>query len=96
MKQYTTPTINVRMEGYGDVLASADTIILTVSDGVTDIDLVPSVDNETLTVTLTQEQTASLSVGSILIEVTISVMGHVFKSKTLKTRMEEAVREEVM
>lgn len=96
MKQYTTPTINVRMEGYGDVLSSADIIVVTVSDGTTDIDLIPTIDSETLTVTLTQEQTASLEVGPIFVEVTISVMGHVFKSKTMKTRMEEAIRDEVM
>lgn len=84
------------MEGYGDVLASADSVIVTVSDGTTDISLTPTIDNETITTSLTQEQTACLSVGSIFVEVTLSVAGHVFKSKTMKTRMEEAIRNEVM
>lgn len=96
MKQYTTPTVRITIPQREDLLSVADTIIVTASDGTTDIDLEPTIDGDTVTVTLTEQQTTQLEVGPILFEVTIKWGEQVFKTKTVKTRMEEAVREEVL
>lgn len=71
MKQYTTPTVRITIPGREDLLEVADSVIVTASDGTLDIDMTPTIDGDTVTVTLTEEQTATLSVGPILFEVTI-------------------------
>lgn len=71
MKQYTTPTVRIRLDGMEELLSEADTLVVTASDGETDIDLTPTVEGDILSVTLTEQQTAQLQVGKISFEVTL-------------------------
>ena len=96
MKQYTTPTIQVTITGAEELLAAADDIILTVSDDVTDIDLNVTLDGDTVTAIMSELQTAQLQAGTVYVEVTIKIDNKVFKTKTLKTKLQEAIRNEVV
>lgn len=96
MKQYTTPTIQVTITGAEELLAAADDIILTVSDDVTDIDLNVTLDGDTVTAIMSELQTAQLQAGTVYVEVTIKIDDKVFKTKTLKTKLQEAIRNEVV
>ena len=95
-KEYTTPSIDIALEGAQDIIAEAQAIIVTVKGRQTS-EKTPTVDRSILSVTLTQEETAILGVGTVLIEVTILTMGGtVLKSSTIKTTIEAAVRREVI
>lgn len=95
-KEYTTPTIDIALEGAQDIIAEAQAIIVTVKGRQT-IEKTPTIDRSILTITLTQEETAILGVGTVLIEVTVLMMsGAVLKSSTIKTTIEAAVRREVI
>lgn len=91
-KQYTTPVIKMQLAGSADILQAASDVILTVSDGEVDVDMIPEINGETLTATMTEEQTGQLEVGDIYIEATVKVGSSVFKTKTIKDKMLEAVR----
>ena len=96
MKEYTTPTIDIALEGAADALADAQAIIVTLKGRQT-IEKTPSVDRSILSITLTQQETAILGVGTVLIEVTIlTVGGAVLKSDTIKTTIQAAVRKELI
>lgn len=96
MKEYTTPTIDIALEGAQDVIADAQAIIVTLKGRQT-IEKTPTVDRSILSVTLTQQETAILGVGTVLIEVTLlTVGGAVLKSDTIKTTIQAAVRKELI
>lgn len=96
IKEYTTPTIDIALEGAADALACAQSVIVTLKGRQT-IEKVPVIDRSILTVSLTQQETAILGVGTILIEVTLLTdAGVVLKSSTVKTTIEAAVRKELM
>ena len=98
IKQYTTPTFSITIsdENAAELIASADEIIVTVSDGTLDIDLTPSIEEDTLTVTMTQEQTESLALGSLYIEATFKFGSRIIKTRTMTDELIEAVRDRVM
>ena len=94
MKQFTTPTIKITIKDAKQILEMADEIIFTVSDDVIDIDVEElTIDGEDIYATLTEEQTGSLSSGSIKVEITIRIGNRVLKTKTKKTKLIEAVRD---
>ena len=96
MKEYTTPTIDIALEGAADAIADAQAIIVTLK-GRQIIEKTPGVDRSILSITLTQQETAILGVGTVLIEVTIlTVGGAVLKSDTIKTTIQAAVRKELI
>lgn len=96
MKEYTTPTIDIALEGAADAIADAQAIIVTLKGRQT-IEKTPGVDRSILSITLTQQETAILGVGTVLIEVTIlTVGGAVLKSDTIKTTIQAAVRKELI
>ena len=96
MKEYTPPTIDIALEGAADAIADAQAIIVTLKGRQT-IEKTPGVDRSILSITLTQQETAILGVGTVLIEVTIlTVGGAVLKSDTIKTTIQAAVRKELI
>ena len=96
MKEYTTPTIDIALEGAADAIADAQAIIVTLKGRQT-IEKTPGVDRSILSITLTQQETAILGVGTVLIEVTIlTVGGAVLKSDTIQTTIQAAVRKELI
>ena len=98
IKQYTTPTIQISFtdDDAANILASADAIIVTVSDGEVDIDLTPTIEDNILTCIMTQEQTSQLALGPMYVEATLKFGDKVMKTKTMTTGLDEAVRDRVM
>lgn len=95
-KEYTTPTIDIAVDGIQDLLPDAKRIIVTLKGRQT-IEKEPSIERSILSISLTQQETAILGVGTILIEVTVQTSdGFVLKSETIKTTIEAAIRREVM
>lgn len=92
MKQFTTPTISVRLDDSPDLIDSIVKANITISDGKATIDKEATLDGNSLSVRLTQEETGKL-LGSIKIEVTVLLDdGNVIKSPTLATTIAAAVR----
>ena len=101
MKQFTTPTIAIEVGGLGDmsgeeVLAQAEKVIFTISDGINDIDVIPRIVDSVCYADLSEEQTALLQIGTLSAELTISIHGSIFKTKTMRMKLEEAIRDEVL
>ena len=96
IKQYTTPTIQLTIENGAEILAAADKVIVTVSDGSLDIDYEPVIEEDTLTITMTEADTARLSLGNMLVEATIKLGAQIIKTKTVKTKLVEAIRDKVV
>ena len=98
VKQYTTPTfeITINDENAEELISTADEIIVTVSDGTIDIDLVPEAEGDTLIVTMTQEQTEQLALGVLQIEATFKFGSRIVKTRTMTDELIEAVRDRVM
>ena len=97
MKQFTTPTIKVTIKNGEPVLTAADEIICTISDGVIDIDIADvEVLGDTLLITLTEEQTGQLAIGNLMLEVTIRIGEKILKTKTMKMKLIEAVRDSLL
>ena len=101
MKQFTTPTIAIKVNALGDmtgneVLEKASKVIFTISDGINDIDIIPRIADSVCYADLTEEQTALLQTGTLSAELTIELEGKIFKTKTMKVKMEEAIRDEVI
>lgn len=95
-KEYTTPTIDIALEGAQEAIAAAQKIIVTLKGRQT-LEKIPVVDRSILSISLTQQETAILGVGTVLIEVTLlTVDGVVLKSNTIKTTIDAAVRKEVL
>lgn len=98
MKEYTTPTIIMQLEGanVAELLAGAQKVVLTVRGAGASYDFEPEVEDTSLKVKLTQEQTAALS-GKVRFEATIKTSaGDVVKSETVGATIEDALLEEVM
>lgn len=95
IKEYTTPTIDISLDGAHEALANAARVIVTLKGRQT-IEKEPAIDRSILSVSLTQEETAILGVGPVLIEATILTQdGCVLKSDTIRTTIDAAVRKEV-
>ena len=96
IKEYTTPTIDIALEGAQDLLKDAARVVVTVK-GRQVIEKAPTVDRGILSFSLTQEETAILGVGTVQMEVSIlTADGYVLKSNTIKTTIEAALRRETM
>lgn len=96
MKEYTTPSIDIALDGAYDVLAHAERVVVTLK-GRQVIEKEPTVDKTILSISLTQQETALLGAGILLIEVTILTKdGSVLKSDTIKTTIEASLRREVI
>lgn len=95
-KEYTTPMIDIALDGAQDLLKDAARVIVTIK-GRQIIEKTPTIDRGILSFTLTQEETAILGVGTVQMEVSIlTVDGYVLKSNTIKTSIEAALRRETM
>ena len=96
IKEYTTPMIDIALDGAQDLLRDASRVVVTIKGRQT-IEKTPAIDRGILSFSLTQEETAILGVGVVHMEVTIqTVDGYVLKSGTVKTTIEAAIRREVM
>lgn len=101
MKQFTTPTIGVTVEDWeevtaAEVLAAADKILLTVSDGIKEVNLEPAKTVENvLYFDLSEQDTGMLEAGNLSMELTLKTGDKLMKSKTFKAKLEESVRNEV-
>lgn len=98
MKEYTTPTIAIRLEGQNvaELLAGAQRVILTVKGAGATYELTPEIEDTDLIVKLTQEQTAKLK-GSVRFEATIKTStGDVVKSETVSATIADALLDEVI
>lgn len=95
-KEYTTPMIDIALDGAQEALRDAEKVIVTIKGRQT-IEKEPIIDRGILSFGLKQEETAILGVGTVLMEVTILTKdGYVLKSNTVKTTIEAAIRREVM
>ena len=95
-KEYTTPMIDIALDGAQDALRDAVKVIVTIKGRQT-IEKEPTIDRGILSFSLKQEETAILGVGTVLMEVSILTKdGYVLKSNTVKTTIEAALRREVM
>ena len=95
-KEYTTPMIDIALDGAQEALRDAVKVIVTIKGRQT-IEKEPAIDRGILSFTLKQEETAILGVGTVLMEVSILTKdGYVMKSNTVKTTIEAAIRREVM
>lgn len=95
-KEYTTPMIDIALDGGQDVLNDAQKVLVTVKGRQT-IEKKPIIDRGIISFSLTQSETAILGVGTVLIEVTILTKdNYVLKSSTIKTTIEAAIRREVI
>ena len=95
-KEYTTPMIDIALDGAQDALRDAVKVIVTIKGRQT-IEKEPIIDRGILSFALKQEETAILGVGTVLMEVSILTKdGYVLKSNTVKTTIEAALRREVM
>lgn len=95
-KEYTTPMIDIALDGAQDALRDAEKVIVTIKGRQT-IEKEPIIDRGILSFSLKQEETAILGVGTVLMEVSILTKdGYVLKSNTVKTTIEAAIRREVM
>ena len=96
IKEYTTPMIDIALENAQDVLRDASRVVVTIKGRQT-IEKEPAIDRGILSFSLTQEETAILGVGTVMMEVTVlTVDGYVLKSNTIKSTIEAALRREVM
>ena len=97
MKQFTTPTIKITVKDGGPILQAADEIVCTVSDDVIDIDIREiNISGDDIYATLTEEQTGQLTSGNIKVEVTIRIGEKILKTKTMKMKLIEAVRDSLL
>ena len=95
-KEYTTPMIDIALDGAQEALRDAVKVIVTIKGRQT-IEKEPIIDRGILSFALKQEETAILGVGTVLMEVTILTKdGYVLKSNTVKTTIEAALRREVI
>ena len=95
-KEYTTPMIDIALDGAQEALRDAAKVIVTIKGRQT-IEKEPIIDRGILSFALKQEETAILGVGTLLMEVTILTKdGFVLKSNTVKTTIEAALRKEVI
>lgn len=95
-KEYTTPMIDIALDGAQEALRDAVKVIVTIKGRQT-IEKEPTIDRGILSFALKQEETAILGVGTVLMEVSILTKdGYVLKSNTVKTTIEAALRREVM
>lgn len=95
-KEYTTPMIDIALDGAQEALRDAVKVIVTIKGRQT-IEKEPVIDRGILSFALKQEETAILGVGTVLMEVSILTKdGYVLKSCTIKTTIEAAIRREVM
>ena len=95
-KEYTTPMIDIALDGAQDALRDAEKVIVTIKGRQT-IEKEPIIDRGILSFSLKQEETAIFGVGTVLMEVSILTKdGYVLKSNTVKTTIEAAIRREVM
>lgn len=95
-KEYTTPMIDIALDGAQEALRDAVKVIVTIKGRQT-IEKEPVIDRGILSFALKQEETAILGVGTILMEVSILTKdGYVLKTNTIKTTIEAAIRREVM
>lgn len=95
-KEYTTPMIDIALDGAQDLLKDAARVVVTIKGRQT-IEKEPTIDRGILSFSLTQEETAILGVGTVQMEVSIlTVDGYVLKSNTVKTTIEAALRRETM
>lgn len=96
IKEFTTPMIDIALEGAQDLLRDARRVIVTIKGRQT-VEKTPAIDRGILSFSLTQEETAILGVGTVQMEVTVlTVDGYVLKSNTIKSTIEAAIRREVM
>jgi hypothetical protein len=100
LKQYTTPTITITIEGASEILANADRVIVTFARNRYLYDLDGIVDGDTVTVSLTQEQTATLK-GSIQVEVSVVTKNdngslNIIKSETMTMEVEPSIKQEII
>lgn len=102
MKEYTTPTVKVQLEGSEEILANAKRVILTAESGDGEIDKEwpdkgLTVDADTVSAMYTQDETVLLGSGWVRFEVTVVLPdGQVLKSETVEEKMHRAVREEMV
>lgn len=95
-KEYTTPMIDIALDGAQEALRDAVKVIVTIKGRQT-IEKEPVIDRGILSFSLKQEETAILGVGTVLMEVSILTKdGYVLKSNTVKSTIEAAIRREVM
>jgi len=95
-KEYTTPMIDIALDGAQEALRDAVKVIVTIKGRQT-IEKEPTIDRGILSFSLKQEETAILGVGTVLMEVSILTKdGYVMKSNTVKSTIEAALRREVM
>lgn len=94
MKQYTTPTITIRVNGQANLLSIADQVVvaaksLTGEEVVIDDDRL-DIEDDVITLTLTTSETAAL-VGKSIVEVTIITGEKVYKTANMVMLINEAI-----
>lgn len=94
MKTYTTPTIIVRLRGREELLENAESVIASMRcNKYRHKDFPVTVDGDSVSWSLTQEETAKMC-GTVGIELTIKNNdGTVVKTKTVNASIEHAIRE---
>lgn len=100
IKTYTTPTISICLPSKAELIAAANEIVVTVSDGIIDVDVTDiNIDGDIIHASMTEAQTGSLSAGSWQVEVTLRFGTKILKTKTTKTmklKATEAVRDSLL
>lgn len=99
MKQFTTQTLVFNLPGHRSLLDAAKVLSVYIVGncaldfGKEDV----QIDGETIAVPLTQGQTGALGPGNIKVEITIGMEdGSTFKTNTIRTSIEEALRKETL
>lgn len=99
MKQYTTTNLEIRLDGAAGILADCKVLSVYIKGNVA-IDFSKDevdIDNDVITVHLSQGDTGRLGPGAIYVEVTIGLDdGSTYKSNTLTTTIDEALRKDTL
>ena len=97
-KEYTTPTLCIRIPDGKTYIENAQRTIVTLKSSNWKKDYEETVikDDDMLIVNLSQGETGRFGSGALKIEVTLVMeTGAVLKTKTVQTTLEEALRKEV-
>lgn len=99
MKQFTTQKLVFNLPGHGSLLEVSKVLSVYIVGNCT-LDFSKDeveIEGETITVPLSQGQTGALGPGNIKVEITIGMEdGSTFKTNTIRTSIEEALRKETL
>lgn len=96
VKEYTTPTLKIRLKNADYILSNAKTVIVSARRNSVLIDKTPDIVDDVLYVKFTEEETGNLK-GDVTVEVTIETTdGVIIKSNTISLKVEQSVRRKAL